>query len=237
MRCTGNWIGIAGILGGALFASSLAANAQGCALIPSNTQSERLAAANLHPADLAALNRDLKAIRDAADALAANGQEAACTTLADALAAIVADPTAAEDAARAVFAAATPLDGPETIAVGDLLGIDLYGLSGRPIGGIEDVWLGGAAAESLVLVSLSGVLARDGRYMAAPLAAIRVTVDGRYYLGLTTNDIAAAPRLADRNTPPTAEWRQTNQSFYATRLASVAGAPTAASAASPPVVR
>ncbi len=235
MRGIGSWIGVAGILGAALVAMSSPASAQGCALIPSNTQSERLAAANLHPADLAALNRDLKAIRDAADALAANGQSAACTTLADALAAIIADPTAAEDTARAVFASATPLGGPETIAVGDLLGTDLYGLSGRAVGGIEDVWLGGAAEESLVLVSLSGILARDGRYVAVPLAAIRLAADGRRYLGLTTNDIAAAPRLEDRDAPPTAEWRQRNEAFFATRLATVAG--TAAPAAATAVVR
>jgi hypothetical protein len=195
--------------------------AQECALMPADRQAEILTAAQLGPADLRALESDLETIRSAADILTNYGQTAACGAVAEAVAAIVANPTIIQERTRAAFLVAEPLGGARALAATDLLDQELIALNGREVGRVEDLWLDPDESANLVLVSLRGALGIGAAHIAVPYEFIRFGTGDRVYLGLSTEQLEAAPRLEDRGLLLNEAWRADNARFYTPILASL----------------
>jgi hypothetical protein len=190
-------------------------SAEECVIGDPDRQAQALATFELSPADLKSLTGDLNNLRAAAIILDANGQLGACVTVAEAMEAIVANPTAIQDRTRAVFAAASPIApaGRPTTAR-DLLGQRVVGLSGRPVAEIDDLWLAGAAGGNFALLSVGGFFGIGADHVAVPLELLRVDAREVFYVGLTTDDLAAAPRFASRNILSDPTWLEQNSAFY-----------------------
>jgi hypothetical protein len=207
----------------ALLSPLSSAWAQDCGLMPAGQQEDSLNAAGLDPADRRHLSSDLKDLRDAVILLQDYGQTSACAMLAEAVTAIVANPTVFQDRTRVAFDAAQPFgERAEAVAVSDLLGRTLVGMSGRDVGRVEDLWLDTSARPGLFLVGLRGPLGISVGHIAVPAEVVRFGQNGRVYLGLTTAELDRAPRFDDRLLLADAEWRAANEAFYSEIVSSPA---------------
>ena len=201
----------AGLLVGGL----LPASAEECVIRDADLQAEALAAFNLNPADEKSVGRDLNNLRIAAVILDANGQIGACVTVAEAMEAIVGNPTAIQDRTRAIFATALPIaPGGRPATARDLLGQHVTGLSGRPVAEVDDLWLAGGTFENLALLAVGGFLGISAEHIAVPLALLRVDERKAFYVGLSSDDLAAAPRFTTRGLLSDPNWLERNRAFY-----------------------
>lgn len=212
---------------GLLMTGLLPASAQDCVVSDPARQAEALADFSLNPADEKSVARDLDALRAAAIILNANGQTDACVTVTEAMDAITANPRAIQERTRAIFAAASPLaPGGKPTTARLLLGQRaVVGLSGRSVAGIDDLWLAGGPLDNFVLLSVGGFWGIGSEHIAVPLALFRVDERDVFYVGLSTDDLAAAPRFTSRDSLSDANWLEQNSAFYARLLDDLTATP------------
>ena len=98
----------------------------------------------------------------------------------------------------------------------ELIGSDVYGPDNASIGEIDDIVVSSDNTPAYALISYGGFLGLGEDQAAVPVSEIRVSEDNYYFVDITSDQLAAAPKLK-RGTSDwwtNATWRDENDTYY-----------------------
>lgn len=96
------------------------------------------------------------------------------------------------------------------MSAADLIGADVYGTNNESVGEIDDIVVSPENQPAYALISYGGFLGMGEEQAAVPVSSIRMSSDNYIFVPLTSDQLAAAPKLKRG----TADW-WTNDSFRA----------------------